>query len=51
VLAAINTAGPNLPKDLPQPPVYWKANPSGWPVYRLRFLGHRLEPYAAFAAD
>ena len=20
------------------------------PVYRLRFLGHRIEPYAAFAA-
>ena len=27
VQAAINAAGPNLPKDLPQPPVYWKANP------------------------
>ncbi len=32
VQSAISAAGPNLPKDLPSPPVYWKANPAGAPV-------------------
>ena len=32
VQAAINAAGPSLPKDLPQPPGYWKVKPSGWAV-------------------
>jgi multidrug efflux pump subunit AcrB len=44
VLAAINTAGPNLPKDLPQPPVYWKANPSGWPVISIALTSDVVNP-------
>jgi hypothetical protein len=36
-------------------PVGWTApalrSTGGFVLYRLRFLGHRLEPYAAFAAD
>jgi len=44
ILAAINTAGPNLPKDLPQPPVYWKANPSGWAVIAISLTSDIVEP-------
>jgi hydrophobe/amphiphile efflux-1 (HAE1) family protein len=44
VLAAINTAGPNLPKDLPQPAVYWKANPSGWAVIAISLTSDTVEP-------
>ncbi|HXO02123.1 MAG TPA: efflux RND transporter permease subunit [Stellaceae bacterium] len=44
VLAAINTAAPNLPKDLPQPPVYWKANPSGWAVIAISLTSDIVEP-------
>lgn len=44
VLAAINAAGPNLPKDLPQPPVYWKANPSGWAVIAISLTSDTVEP-------
>ena len=36
IQAAINTALPNLPKDLPQPPLHWKANPSGGRSSRSR---------------
>ncbi len=35
VQAAINAAAPNLPKDLPQPPYYVKANPGGFAVIAL----------------
>lgn len=35
VQAAINTAAPNLPKDLPAPPYYIKANPGGFSVIAL----------------
>ena len=31
VQAAINAAGPDLPKDM-RPPVYWKSNPAGFAV-------------------
>ena len=44
VQAAINAAGPNLPPDLPQPPSYWKANPSGWPVITLALTSDVLYP-------
>jgi len=44
VQAAINTAGPNLPKDLPQPPVHWKANPSGWAVIAIALTSDIVEP-------
>jgi multidrug efflux pump subunit AcrB len=35
VQAAINAAAPNLPKDLPAPPYYIKANPGGFSVIAL----------------
>ncbi len=35
VQAAINTAGPLLPATLPQAPLYFKANPSGFPITAL----------------
>ena len=44
VQAAINAAGPNLPKDLPQPPVYWKANPSGFAVISLAMTSDVVPP-------
>jgi multidrug efflux pump len=44
VQAAINAATPNLPKDLPQPPIYGKANPSGYPVIVLALTSDVLEP-------
>ncbi len=44
VQSAINAATPNLPKDLPQPPVYGKANPSGYPVIVLAMTSDVLDP-------
>ena len=44
IQAAINAAGPSLPKDLPQPPGYWKANPSGWAVIALALTSDVLDP-------
>ena len=44
IQAAINAAGPNLPKDMPQPPGYWKANPSGWSVITLALTSEVLDP-------
>ena len=44
IQAAINAAGPNLPKDMPQPPGYWKANPSGWSVITLALTSEVLGP-------
>jgi multidrug efflux pump subunit AcrB len=44
VQAAINAAGPNLPKDLPQPPVYWKANPSGFALSALAMTSDIVAP-------
>jgi hydrophobe/amphiphile efflux-1 (HAE1) family protein len=35
VQAAINAAGPMLPKNLQGPPIYIKANPSGFPIFAL----------------
>lgn len=35
VQAAINAASTNLPKDMPGPPVYVKANPNGFPIVAL----------------
>ncbi len=35
VQAAISAAGPNLPKDLPRPPGYWKANSGGFSIMAL----------------
>ncbi len=35
VEAAINAAGPMLPATLPQAPLYFKANPSGFPITAL----------------
>ncbi len=44
IQAAINAAGPDLPKDMPQPPGYWKANPSGWSVITLALTSEVLDP-------
>ena len=44
IQAAINAAGPSLPKDLPSPPGYWKANPSGWSVITLALTSEVLDP-------
>jgi multidrug efflux pump len=44
VQSAINAATPNLPKDLPQPPIYGKANPSGYPVIVLAMTSDVLDP-------
>ena len=44
IQAAINAAGPSLPKDMPQPPGYWKANPSGWSVITLALTSDVLDP-------
>jgi hydrophobe/amphiphile efflux-1 (HAE1) family protein len=35
VQAAINAAGPLLPKAMQGPPIYIKANPSGFPIFAL----------------
>ena len=32
------------PKDMPQPPGYWKANPSGWSVITLALTSEVLDP-------
>ncbi len=44
IQAAIAAAGPSLPPDLPQPPNYWKANPSGWSVISLALTSDVLDP-------
>ncbi len=48
VQAAINAAGPNLPNDLPQPPTYWKANPSGFAAISLAMTSDVLDPSAVY---
>jgi multidrug efflux pump subunit AcrB len=44
VQAAINAAAPNLPKDLPNPPYYVKANPGGFSVIALALNSNVLPP-------
>ncbi len=44
VQAAINTAGPNLPQDLPQPPQYYKSNPAGFPVIAIALTSEVVAP-------
>ena len=44
IQSAVNASGPNLPKDLPQPPEHWKANPSGWAVIALSLTSEVLDP-------
>ncbi|MEJ0015093.1 MAG: efflux RND transporter permease subunit [Acetobacteraceae bacterium] len=48
VQAAINAAGPSLPRDLPQPPGYWKTNPAGWSVITLALTSDVLESTAIY---
>jgi multidrug efflux pump subunit AcrB len=43
VQAAINSAGPNLPKG-PWPPTYWKANPAGFAVVALALTSDVFTP-------
>ncbi|WP_158746328.1 efflux RND transporter permease subunit [Acidisphaera sp. L21] len=50
VQSAINAAGPNLPKDLPLPPGYWKANPSGAAVIVLAMMSDVLTPSEVYEA-
>jgi len=52
VQSAINAAEPNLPKDLPLPPGYWKSNPAGAPVIALAMTSDILDPGEVYdAAD
>ena len=44
VQAAINAAMPNLPKDLPQPPTYYKADPGGVAMIVLALTSDILPP-------
>ncbi len=44
IQAAINAAGASLPKDMPQPPGYWKTNPSGWSVITFALTSDVLDP-------
>ncbi|MBV8651418.1 MAG: efflux RND transporter permease subunit, partial [Alphaproteobacteria bacterium] len=44
VQAAINAAGPNLPQDLPRPPTYYKANPSGFSIITLALTSDSVDP-------
>jgi multidrug efflux pump len=44
VQAAINAATPNLPKDIPRPPYYYKANPAGFAVVALALYSDELDP-------
>ena len=50
VQSAISAAGPNLPKDLPSPPTYWKANPSGSPVMVMAMTSDILQPSEVYEA-
>ncbi len=45
VQAAINAAGGSLPKTLPSPPNYWKANPSDAPILILAVSSEGLPLY------
>jgi hydrophobe/amphiphile efflux-1 (HAE1) family protein len=44
VQAAINAAGPNLPKDMPYPPTYRKVNPSGNAPVAIAMTSDVLSP-------
>jgi len=48
VQAAINASEPSLPKDLPYPPGYWKANPSGAPVIALALTSDVIDPTTVY---
>jgi multidrug efflux pump subunit AcrA (membrane-fusion protein) len=42
VQAAINAASGTLPKNLPQPPVYWKSNPADFTILSLALTSDTL---------
>jgi hydrophobe/amphiphile efflux-1 (HAE1) family protein len=44
VQAAINAAGPNLPRNLPSPPFYRKVNPSGYAPVAVALTSDVLTP-------
>ncbi len=48
VQAAINAASPNLPRDLPQPPTYYKADPGGVAMIVLALTSDVLRPGAVY---
>ncbi len=45
VQAAISAASGDLPRDLPQPPVYRKVNPADPPIMTLALVSRTLPPY------
>ncbi|OAS23024.1 efflux RND transporter permease subunit [Methylobacterium platani] len=49
VLAAINAASQDLPKNLPRPPVYYKANPSNLAAIVLALTSDILPPSEVYA--
>ena len=48
VQAAINAAAPLLPKNLPQPPTYAKANSNGFPIVALALTSDAYDAPAIF---
>ena len=44
VQSAINTASTDLPKDMPGPPLYIKANPNAFPIVALALTSDTLTP-------
>jgi hydrophobe/amphiphile efflux-1 (HAE1) family protein len=48
VTAAINNAGPMLPPTLPQAPLFFKANPSGFPITALALTSDTYDIPALF---
>ncbi|UFZ03294.1 efflux RND transporter permease subunit [Bradyrhizobium ontarionense] len=49
VQSAINTASPNLPSGMPQPPIYYKANPGGAPVIALALTSQVVDSSDVYA--
>jgi hydrophobe/amphiphile efflux-1 (HAE1) family protein len=48
VQAAINAAGPQLPKDMPGPPIYVKANPAGFPVIAIALTSDLIDNFEVY---
>jgi len=48
VQAAINAAGPFLPKDMPGPPIYVKANPAGFPVMAIALTSDLMDNFEIY---
>jgi hydrophobe/amphiphile efflux-1 (HAE1) family protein len=48
VEAAINAAEPDLPKDLPGPPIYFKASPNAFPIMTIALTSKTLPESAVY---